>query len=63
VAGYIQADRLKEAEQERLINRLKAESAPVKSNKRLWRFRIKDDLTMLVGKIIRPRRLRSSSNG
>lgn len=59
VAGYIQADRLKEAERERLINSLKAEPAPVKAKKWLWRFRIKDDLA----KIIRPRRLRSSSNG
>jgi len=63
LAGYIQADRLKEAEQERLINSLKAEPAPVKSKKWLWRFRGKGDLTTLVSKIIRPRRLRSSSNG
>jgi hypothetical protein len=45
LAKYIQDERLKEAEQARLIDSLKTASAPVKAKKRFWHFNIKNIFT------------------
>ena len=62
LAKEIHTDRLREAEQARLINSLKTEPMTAKLKRWLWRFNLKGSFTGLVAKIVRPGRLRSSPN-